>query len=429
MAAYHCSPVLRIGDAPDNPAAVADRIQTWRLWDGDYYHGSRSPGHLPNHNEPLPGEGDWSIQTMFNAVIFFLTGGNSGSIPPAGMDTKRYWNAELHSGVHDWIESYGLDLEGQEAYCFVAPRKDIDLVMHSVMIGNNSYAGHIPGETQAYVNDIAMRNILYPALIYANPNRDVTTSQMVNFPDGDLWTTNDGVSHSVFSSRELKRTFGSHFRTYDGHCLWDAHLKRMNDGASVMYYSGHGTGGSGISAIYYQTEHCNYPEQIWWDSWRAYSYDNWKTSRYNGRVWLNAEPPNLYDFVHYDYVDELTENLRSNAIFYMSCSTGDSFGPMVYLDHGAVMWYGNAGSGLCPEADLQDDEFFKDALINGESVGKAYSKQIWLHIRDFTTEDPTAMYGSSTMAYGGITTVQVIYGDPELIIYSPDWTRPVPVDA
>jgi hypothetical protein len=102
---------------------------------------------------------------------------------------------------------------------------------------------------------------------------------------------------------------------------------------------------------------------------------------------------------------------------------------MVYLDHGAVMWYGNAGSGLCPEADLQDDEFFKDALIHGESVGKAYSKQIWLHIRDFTTEDPTAMYGSSTMAYGGITTVQVIYGDPELIIYSPDWTRPVAVDA
>ncbi|HDM67237.1 MAG TPA: hypothetical protein ENG62_02490, partial [Thermoplasmatales archaeon] len=52
LAAYHCSPLLRIGEAPGIPAAVADRIETWRLWDGDYYHGARSPGHLPVAREP-----------------------------------------------------------------------------------------------------------------------------------------------------------------------------------------------------------------------------------------------------------------------------------------------------------------------------------------------------------------------------------------
>jgi len=38
----------------------------------------------------------------------------------------------------------------------------------------------------------------------------------------------------------------------------------MNEGAGIMYYSGHGTGGSGISAQYVQTEHSEYPEQVWW---------------------------------------------------------------------------------------------------------------------------------------------------------------------
>jgi hypothetical protein len=430
LAAYHCSPVLRIGEAPNNPAAVADRIETWRLWDGDFYHGSRSTGHLPDASEPLAGEGEWTLQLLIQAALYGLSGGSSGQLPPLGLDAKRYWNEEMHDGIYDFINSFGLDLNGQEAYAFVAPRKDIYLVAHSVMIGNNSYAGHIPGQTPAYTSALINRNVLYTALIYANPGRDVTTTQLINFPDGGSWTTNDGVAHNVYSSRLLKNYFGTHGREFEGHALWDAHLKRINDGASVMYYSGHGTGGSGISSQPYQMEHCDYPEQIWWDAWRGYTYDSWKMVRSNGRVWYNADPPMLYDIIHYDHVDNLMENLRSCAVFYMSCTTGDAFGPMVYLDHGAVLWYGNSGSGLCPEADLQDDEFFYDALVNGESVGHAYSKQVWLHIRDFTTKDPTAMYGRSTLYPAAhITTVQVIYGDPELVVYSPEWTVPTPVDA
>jgi hypothetical protein len=116
----------------------------------------------------------------------------------------------------------------------------------------------------------------------------------------------------------------------------------------------------------------------------------------------------------------------------MSCTTGDGDGPMVYLDHGAVCWYGNAGTGLCPEADLQDDNFFNYTMIQGQAIGPAYSTQVWLHIRDYTTMDPTALYGRSSLyggaESGGVTTRQVIYGDPNLIIYSPEWTAPVPVD-
>ncbi|MEM4258679.1 MAG: hypothetical protein QXL17_05950 [Candidatus Thermoplasmatota archaeon] len=424
LAAYHGAPVLRIEDAPGNPASVANRIETYRLWGGDYYHGSRSCLHLPVASVPVEQN---KLKIYLQLFKYYALGkGDAEDLPPFGLDAKRYWSEEVYNGIHGLIESLGLDLEGQEAYCFVAPRKDIYLHCHSIMMGNNSYAGHFPGITTAYTAAHVARSILYPALIFANPGRNITTSQLMNYPDGGTWKCNDKKSYSVFSSREVKRTFSSHFRKYEGHCLWEAHLERMNNGASIMYYSGHGTGGSGISAQYIQTEHCNYPDQIWWDAWRGYSYDTWKTARFNGMVWYNAEPPQLYDIIHYDYVDQLTGNLRSQAVFYMSCTTGDAHGPMVYLDHGAVVWYGNADSGLCPEADLQDDEFFKDALIYGEPIGKAYSKQVWLHFRDFTTGDPTSMYGSSSMQ---VSTIQVIYGDPNLIIYSPSWTSPVPVNA
>jgi hypothetical protein len=232
----------------------------------------------------------------------------------------------------------------------------------------------------------------------------------------------------------------SHGRTLDGHILWDAHLERMNDGVSAMYYSGHGTGGSGASFQYHTTPseyagHMHYPDQVWYDAWRGYMYDSWKTPRDNGRRWYNPEPPNLYDIVHYKWHDQLFDNLMSAAIFYMSCSTGQQFGPEVYLDHGAVLWYGNAGSGLCPQADLFDDWFFEDAMINGLPVGAAYSKYVWLHHRDFTIPDgdlnfEESMYGPSSLYAGdGITTVHCIYGDPELIIYSPEWSSPAPVDS
>lgn len=414
------------GSGPVNPAGMANRIDTWRLWGGDYYHGNRAPGHLPIHDEPI--EDQSNLDLLVDLLRFLVIG--EGELPPLGRDAKRYWNEEMHDGIHDWISEYNLDLDGQEAYAFVAPRKDIRLEAHSVMIGNNSYAGHIPGDTPAYTSAIIVRELLYPAIIYANPNRDVTTTQMMNWPDGGTWRTNDGEMHQVYSTRVIKQAFMSHNRIYDGHCLWDAHLERMNDGASVFYYSGHGTGGSGISSQYIQTSYSNYPDQVWFDAWRGYMYDNWKMPRDNGQRWYNPEPPNLYDIIHYKWVDQLLENLKSNAVFYMSCSTAQQFGPTVYLDHGALLWYGNAGSGLCPEADLQDDEFFKDAMIYGEPIGAAYSKQVWLHFRDFTTKDPTSMYGSSSL-YGteGITTIQCIYGDPNLILYSPEWSMPAAIES
>jgi hypothetical protein len=110
----------------------------------------------------------------------------------------------------------------------------------------------------------------------------------------------------------------------------------------------------------------------------------------------------------------------------MSCTTGDADGPMVYLDHGAACWYGNAATGLCPPDDLRDDMYFEEVMINGLAVGPAFAKIMWLFCRDYTSDDLAVMYGPSSMT---LFTLQTIYGDPNLIIYSPEWISPVPIDA
>ena len=138
-------------------------------------------------------------------------------------------------GICDKDTAVGLRLAGI---------KDIYIPAMGVMMGNNSYSGQMVGITPAYTSAMVCRNILYPAIIFANPNRDVTTSQMMNFADGGQWQTNDRITTAAYSSRSVKKSFGSHLRTFEGHCLWDAHLQRMNEGASAMYYAGHGTGGS-----------------------------------------------------------------------------------------------------------------------------------------------------------------------------------------
>jgi hypothetical protein len=428
LAAYHGAPVIRVEDSPDgDPAAVADRIQNWQRWDGDYYHGSRANGHLPVAPAPVD---QGKITLWINLTLFLLN--KTESHLRLGRDAKRYWNEEMFNDFHNYIKSLGLDREGQEGYAIVAPRSDINMELHSVLMGNNSYAGQIPGITPGYSSALIVRDVLYPALIFANPGRDITTSQLMNYPEGyNSGQLNNGKSYNVKSSSVVKDTFNSHLRTFEGHSFWSAHLQRMNEGASVFYYCGHGTGGSGQSAMYQQTDTSAYPDQIWWDGWRGYMYDQWKMPRdCTGLIWFNPEPPELYDIIHYKWVDQSLENLHSNAIFYMSCTTGDGYGPLVYLDHGASSWYGNANTGYGGEADYGDDCVFQEALVNGEPIGVAWSHQVWLHYRDFTTGDNTSMYGPASWdPTNPVSSIEVIYGDPSLIIYSPEWTSPVPIDA
>ncbi len=447
MAAYHVSPVLNFGEAK-KAYNYLDMIAAWREYAGDYYHGCRSVGHLPQLQEPL-GMGLTESPSWIKLILYYFLNDANGDgagdkeLPPVGLDLKLTWFSTVYDGIHEMISKYGLDNAGQEAYLFVGPRDtDIRDPICRAMIGNNSYAGHIPVETTAFSTDVICRSILYPALIYANPGKDVSTSQMMNYPDGYQWRANDGNNYPNYATRDIKESFSSLGRFFEGHCIWDNLLERYNEGALISYYSGHGTGGSGISSQYkniaeqFPLAEPRYEKHYdfdWWDSWRGYSgYDNSRTitCRWGGESGYNAQEPNLYDIIHFKYVDELLENLHSEFEIWSSCTTGEHWGPMVYLSHGSALWYGAAGSTYGIQDDLHNSWIFHDILVEGMSIGESESQYQWLFNRDFTTDDPTTLYGRSThfqSSQGGLTNVKVLFGDPEMQIYSPLWTEPAPV--
>lgn len=430
IAAYHGSPVLNIAEAKSAYNSL-DVATTWREWAGDAYHGCRTMGHLPQMDHPseLPTPPTW-----LQIIIYYLT--HDKELPHPGLDLELTLMTSIHDGIYNMIDSYGLDRAGQEVYMFVAPRDtDIRDLAVRAFLGNNSYAGHIQFDTPAMDTALISRDVLYPAIIYANPGRDVTTTQMMNFPDGWSWTTNNGKANTVFSTRDVKESFFAHGRFYEGHCQWEGSLERYNTGASVSYYSGHGTGGSGISAQYkivneafplVELEHEYMKDYEFPDAWRGYMYDDTQTkdARWGGFTWYNAAEPNLYDIIHFKWVDQLFENLHSLIDVWMSCTTASNFGPEIYLEHGTAVYFGNGNTGLCPQEDLLDDMWLRDMMVNGTSVGQAFSKYLWLHQRDYTTMDPTTIYGSSSLQ---VSNEQMIFGDPTIIPYSPEWTEPIPV--
>ena len=428
IAAYHTAPILNIGEAPQAYNTI-DKIASWREYAGDYYHGCRSVGHLPLMSEPF------DFQEFLDMV-------KNRTFPAPGFDLKKRWFTEVNEELMNLINSYGLDSEGQEAYLFVSPRDtDIRDVVSRAMTGNLSYAGQIPVETPAFSTALICRNILYPALIYANPGRDVTTSQLMNYPDGGQWAGNDGNSYPNYATRELKRIFSSDGRFFEGHCIWDNYLERLNQGTSISYYSGHGTGGSGISAQYKNFNeqfpladlyHDNLKDFNWWDGWRGYSgFDSPTTRcpRYGSSSQYNSQEPSLYDIIHFKHVDELLGNLHSEMDFWESCTTGTHFGPMIYLEHGAAFWYGNGGSCYGIQATLLDNWVFNDVLIKGKNIGESFSKYFWIFDRDFTTGDESTMYGRSSLFQGYLSNVQVLFGDPTMTVYNPNWIEPIPIST
>jgi hypothetical protein len=66
----------------------------------------------------------------------------------------------------------------------------------------------------------------------------------------------------------------------------------------------------------------------------------------------------------------------------------------------------------------------EELLINCKGAGESISKYIWLHQRDYTTMDPTTIYGSSSLQ---VSNEQMIFGDPTMTVYSPEWTEPIPI--
>jgi len=401
LAAYHGSPVLRVGEM-GKAYHWADLAHQFAFYLGDYYHGCRSIGHLSMASKP---------------IMDYI---KNGEIPPLGYDEELRWLGGIVKEVYSYVDSLGLNEQGREMYGFVAPKSDIRFMLHHALIGNESSAGQFVGETPAEMASYVERSVLYPAIIFGNPYRNYTTSSLMNFADGGSVGLNNGERMDAYNGRVVKDVFSLYGRQYRGHCIWNNLLYEFNRGASAYYYVGHGTGGSGVE------EH-----PIWggigMDGWHGYEYWTGKTPRTPGGAWYDPEPPRQYDIVHFKWCDQLWQNLHSMWVHFSSCTTAWHFAPDVYLSHGAIAYYGNCGTGILGYNDLWDQIEEQDIMKYGYSIGDTAAKEKWKFERDFTTMDPTSIYGSCSMTMESLLT---LYGDPSLTIYSPaHWSMPIAINS
>jgi len=401
LAAYHAAPVVRIGEMGD-ACHWADAYATYEEYLGDYYHGCRSTGHTAKASKP---------------IIEYL---KEGELPPMGWDQHLRWNKKMVTPFQEYIRSIGLDLETREYVGIVAPRDVIRMPFMRAITGNESTAGQFIGKTPGEMAAYIARSILYPAIIFANPHKEYTTSSLMNFADGGTVTTNNKERHEAYNGRSVKDCFSLYGREYRGHCIWDNLLYEFNNGVSAYYYCGHGTGGSGLSA-----------HPVWggigYDGWHGYEYWGGKTPRSPGGAWYDPEPPSQYDIIHFKWCDQLWDNLHSVWVHFSSCTTAWHFGPEIFFEHGAVAYYGNCGAGIGGLNDYWDQVIEYEIMRDGLPIGDAISIDLWKFDRDFTTMDPISIYGSLSMSMESLT---VLYGDPMFYVYSPaHWTEPTPIDS
>ncbi|RKY66523.1 MAG: hypothetical protein DRQ02_08685, partial [Candidatus Latescibacterota bacterium] len=128
LAAYHGSPVVRIGEMGEVYYWGNVAFQ-FLFYAGDYYHGTRSIGHLPMASKP---------------IMDYI---KEGELPPLGWDAELQWFSKIPKDVYAYSQSIGVDTTGPEPYAFVAPKTDIRFTVHHALFGNESTAGQFIGKT------------------------------------------------------------------------------------------------------------------------------------------------------------------------------------------------------------------------------------------------------------------------------------------
>ena len=368
-----------------------------------WYHASLSTGHAAKADEP---------------IIDII---RRGELPPLGWDQDLLWKSRITEAFQTYITEQGLDGEGKEYVCIVAPRyTDLGHTFNRVLTGNESTAGSFIGDTPASTSTKIVRSVLYPAIIYASEYRNYTTSSLMNYEFAGVQTLNNGQRINVANAPQVKQAFSIMGRDYRGHVYWENLLLEFNRGATVYYYTGHGTGGGGVSA-----------QPAWGapneDGWKGYTYANNGLPRDPSGMWFDVEGANQYELAHFYYCDLYWENIHNMYVHFSSCTTAWHTAPDIYMNHGCVAYYGNCGTGIGGINDAWDAVLLERAVSEGLSLGEANSLDMWKWDRDYTTLDPESIYGSMSLR---MLSLSVYFGDPGLYIYVPNvWTEPIPVDG
>jgi len=311
----------------------------------------------------------------------------------------------------EFLESYGIN--GSDVIV-VSPLTLLKPTFDRAIVGK-AVVGRIIGNTKDEAVAFALRNILYPALIYSNPNRNTALLTFFAYTEGAAFLDNYGNIHDVYERLSINMSLTSYNYTTIYQVGMDNILNILNSSVGVWMLSTHGNviygdegrlHGIGIITLSSKS-----------GKWGIDSNGDESNPDGNGDGIVN--PPQIYYQSIYDNtLDYRLNRVGSTLVVISGCLLGATRVPNILLRHGAAFVLAPVRTIYFEAGGWFTTRFFEE-IANNATLGEAWRKSII---------DSSDIYSEGFLSESDWSLTYVLFGDPLLKLYTSSWKEPLAVE-
>jgi len=309
----------------------------------------------------------------------------------------------------EFLESYGIN--GSNVIV-VSPLTLLKPTFDRAIVGK-AIVGRIIGNTEGEAIAFALRNILYPALIYSNPNRNTALLTFFAYTEGAAFIDNYGDTYYVYERLSINASLTSYNYTTIYQVGFNDVLNILNSSVGVWMLSTHGSviyGKEGrlhgIGIITFNKETSKWGTET----------DNEDKPDGDGDGIVN--PPQIYYYSIFDNtLDNRLDRIGSTLVVISGCLLGATRVPNILLRHGAAFVLAPIRTIYFEAGGWFTTRFFEEIAKN-ITLGEAWRKSII---------DSSDVYSEGFLSESDWSLTYVLFGDPLLKLYTISWREPLPV--
>lgn len=309
----------------------------------------------------------------------------------------------------EFLEVYGIH---GDVFIVVSPLTLLKPTFDRAIIGK-AIVGRIIGSDEREAVVFALRNILYPALIFSNPNRNKALLSFFAYTEGASFHDNYGAIHDVYERIYINVSLASYNYITIYQVGMDDVLNTLNNGVSVWMLSTHGNviyrngerlGRSGFFALSSQSGK--------WGIDLGGSIDD-----PDGGDNI-VDSPQYSTFI-YDYeFDRSVHRMGSSLVVISACLIGASKVPEILLRHGAAFVLAPVRTIYFEAGGWFTSRFFEE-IANNATLGEAWRKGII---------DSSDVYSEGFLSESDWSLTYILFGDPLLRLYTSSWKEPLAIE-
>ncbi|MEX2703266.1 MAG: hypothetical protein Q6368_009410, partial [Candidatus Baldrarchaeota archaeon] len=277
-----------------------------------------------------------------------------------------------------------------------------------------SIVGRIIGNDEGKAVVFALRDILYPALIYSNSNRNKSLLSFFAYTYGVLYRDNYGERWEVNEMRDINSSLTLYDYDTTFQVGYDQVLNILNNGTGVWMLSTHGDVGYGDQGRLHGIGVVTFSNQE--KKWGTESGSE-KDPDLDDDGIVN---PLKYSISIPDYnLDTDLGNLGSTLVVISGCLVGASRIPDILLKHGAAFVLAPVRTVYFESAGWFATRFFQE-VANNVTLGEALRRGI---------KDTSDVYSEGFLSQSDWSLVYILFGDPLAKLYSNSWEEPLPAET